>query len=167
MKTAETIDLPGYLQRRFDEANAEYPIEEEMGHWPKPGEMTVPPLSAARDGLTGQPFETVYIVILPTDDPAESLAYLGWGGWHECPDDATHVAVLRRWQKLYGAVLVGISGAVLDFKVTNGPKNREDALALAREQFYYCPDIVWQKTGGLAPLAQSLIDSDWWYFWWD
>ena len=39
--------------------------------------------------------------------------------------------------------------------------------ALAREHLAYCPDIVFQGSSDLAPLAAALMDSDWWFFWWD
>ena len=40
-------------------------------------------------------------------------------------------------------------------------------MALAREQFVYCPDIVYQGTGTLAGLAAALLEGTTWYFWWD
>ena len=78
-----------------------------------------------------------------------------------------HVAVHRKWREEYGAQIVGISGDTINMRVSRRPATREEALALAREQFLYCSDLVLQGTETLEVLAASLMESDWWYFWWD
>jgi hypothetical protein len=47
------------------------------------------------------------------------------------------------------------------------PATREEALELAREQYFYCNDIVDQGMGSYRRLAAGLMASDWWFFWWD
>lgn len=138
----------------------------ETGDWPSPAEDVQPGLTVAND-LGGKPLARVHIIVLPTRDSAEAPAYLRWGDWNACPSPEVHVAVLRDWKRRYGTELVAISGDVLNLRSARRPASREEALALAREQYFYCADIVDQGTGTLAPLAAGLMSSDWWFFWWD
>jgi hypothetical protein len=63
--------------------------------------------------------------------------------------------------------LVGLSFDVTNLQTAKRPETREVALALAREQYTYCNDIIDQGTDTLSALAATLMVSDWWYFWWD
>lgn len=51
--------------------------------------------------------------------------------------------------------------------VTQSPKSKDEAVALASEQHHYCFDIVDQGTQTLRLLAAALMASDWWFFWRD
>ncbi len=55
----------------------------------------------------------------------------------------------------------------MNIRVKQRPQTREAAIDLAREQYVYCNDIVDQGVGTLSVLAAVLMESDWWYFWWD
>lgn len=140
--------------------------EPEVGEWPADADTTGGGLTVAGD-LDGKPLDKVHILILPTKEPAAAPAYLRWGGWNACPAPEYHVAALRDWHRRYGAVPVAMTGDVINVHVTRRPQSRDDALSLAREQFLYCEDIVLQGTDTLAPLAAGLMQSDWWFFWWD
>ena len=164
---ADSLDVPTELRQAYSDEYGEDPFEVELGEWPKAGTMAAPGLSVATDLRTGKHYEQVFIAIVPTDDPTTVPAYLRWGGWNACPGPELHVAVLRRWRDKFGAVLVGASFDVLDIRVEKRPANRDEALALANEQYLYCPDLVLQGTDTMAPLAATLLDSDWWFFWWD
>lgn len=164
---AEKIEVGAELQRRFDEEYGEDPFELEEGEWPAHGSMVHQGPVVTADVLTGQLLDRVHLAIVPTEDPAEVAAFLRWGGWNACPPPEVHVAVHRKWQAEYGAQVVGMSGDVIDMRVTRRPATREEALALAKEQYLYCSDIVLQGTETLEPLAAGLMESDWWYFWWD
>jgi hypothetical protein len=144
---------------------AQEPSEPPLGEWPD----TVPAgegLTVAH-GLKGEPLDKVHIFILPTMESAAAPAYLKWGGWNACPAPEYHVAALRSWHDRYGAELIGISGDVINIRVRRRPQTREEALALAHEQFLYCEDLILQGTEAFAPLAASLMNDDWWFFWWD
>ncbi|TCU67283.1 uncharacterized protein DUF4253 [Bradyrhizobium sp. R2.2-H] len=139
--------------------------EPQIGEWP----IATGPgigLSVARD-LKGEPFPKVYIGVAPTDDWTTIPAHLRWGGWNGCPTAEYHVAALRSWRERYGVELIGINSDTLNLRVSIKPKTREEALALAREHYTYCPDIVDQGTGSLSSLAAELMANDWWFFWWD
>ncbi|WP_278985274.1 DUF4253 domain-containing protein [Sphingobium yanoikuyae] len=90
-----------------------------------------------------------------------------WGNWNACPSPEIHVAALRYWHHRYGAELIGLNGDTINMRASRRPSTKAEALNLARDQFYYCADIVYQGTETLAPLAAGLMDSDWWFFWWD
>jgi hypothetical protein len=45
--------------------------------------------------------------------------------------------------------------------------DKKVAMQLAREHHAYCYDIVEQGVGTTAKLASSLLESRYWYFWWD
>lgn len=155
---------PAEVRKRLeDEAASKGPS---IGEWPdKPGPAG-PGLTIAFD-LEGRPLDRVHILLIPTDEGAAVPAFLRWGGWNDCPGPEYHIAALRSWHERFGAELVGITGDVINLRVARRPATREAALDLAREQYLYCEDIVDQGTETLAPLAATLMQEDWWFFWWD
>ena len=74
---------------------------------------------------------------------------------------------MRIWRDRYGAELIGINSDTINLRVAVRPKTREEALALARDQYIYCPDITDQGVQTYSALAADLMTNDWWYFWWD
>lgn len=169
LAAASRLEHPAALLQSIRDEYATYgdaPPEAELGEWPseRPGGagLTVP-----YDILTGKPHERVFIVVLPTQDPSETPAYLRWGGWNACPAPEYHVAAFRSWGRRYGVVPVAISGDVLNLKAQSRPASRAEALELAREQYAYCNDVIDQGVQTLSNLAAVLIANDWWYFWWD
>jgi hypothetical protein len=125
-----------------------------------------PGLSVAYE-RTGEPKSAVHIALIPTVDATAIPAYLRFGDWNACPSPAYHVAALRAWRDLYGAELIGLSFDTINLRVSRKPATREEALELARAQFVYCSDIIVQGVGSYGRLAAGLMESDWWYFWWD
>jgi hypothetical protein len=119
------------------------------------------------DVQQGRPVERVGLVLVPTERSWEAPAYLNYGGWNECPEPAVHVAFLRRWHELYGAEVVSIGPDVMEVSVSRPVTDREEAFALADEQFLYAYDIVAQGTETLDRLAAHLLQATVWYFWWD
>lgn len=117
--------------------------------------------------LTGAPHRAVALAWIAGAQPWEIPAHLSWGGWNECPASEEHVATLRRWNHRYGAEVVGITSDVLELAVSRPPADDQAALALAREQYAYCADIVDQGVGTVGALAGSLRGAASWYFWWD
>jgi hypothetical protein len=138
----------------------------ELGEWPSEP-MGAPQLSVATETLSGAPSPKAQLVILPTDDWTAIPAYLNWGNWNDCPAPEYHVAALRSWRDRFGAELIGLSHDVMNIRGKRRPESREAAIDLAREQYVYCSDIVEQGVGTLSALAAVLMQSDWWYFWWD
>jgi len=137
-----------------------------QGNWPKkfkPNKSFTLPFNL----LTRKPLPEVVVALVPTSVSWEVPAYLGFGGWNECPGPEVHVAMLKRWKRLFGAEVVGISDDTMEVQVTSPPVSPAQALGLAREQFIYCSDIVHQGTLTLENLAAGLLAGRVWYFWWD
>jgi hypothetical protein len=136
-----------------------------LGTWPQPqpNHSFIIPM----DMMTGQPLAEVQLLLVPTRISHQVPALIGFGGWNDCPMPDVQAAMMKRWNSLYGAELVGIAADVVEMRVTRPPTNREAAELLAREQFIYCTDIVYQGVETLRALASALMNGSSWYFWWD
>jgi hypothetical protein len=146
-----------FFEARAEELGDEFPT----GPWPiKP----VPPhafyLPAEFDKRT-------VMGLLPVSHCSQVLQIVNYGDWNASPPVREHVAVNNYWNERYGAEIVCLSSDILEMHVGRRPANREEALALAREQYLYCSDIVEQGAGTIQELAAGLMASDAWFFWWD
>jgi hypothetical protein len=94
---------------------------------------------------------------------------LGYGDWNRCPPPAVHTAVLRHWERAYGAELVCLTWSSLELTMSRPPRTRRAALALAWEYAGYCEDSVDAIYGAdnLAELAASFLDAEVLTAWWD
>lgn len=101
------------------------------------------------------------------DEPWQLPAALGFGGGNECPPPEVHAAFHRAWFDKYGAEIVGVSCDAVECFVKNPPRDREAAMSLAWEQYWYCSDIVNQGCESISRLAAELLDTSSWGFWWD
>lgn len=119
------------------------------------------------DILTKNPKPVVYLARIPTVHPWEIPAHLKYGGWNDCPAPECHVAVFKDWTQRFDLEIYGVTSDVIECAIRRPPGTKAAALALAREQFLYCTDIVFQGTESISLLAATLLDSDVWYFWWD
>lgn len=123
-----------------------------FGYWDYISEKTMP----------------VIIAEIPTCKPWEIFAWLPFGGWNECPDTADLMAVSKSWYERCGAMPSVLTHDVLDYELPR-PVQESDAMRVAREQFGFCPDVIYSAdedyTAGT--LAASLLGSRFWTFWWD
>ncbi|HLN15704.1 MAG TPA: DUF4253 domain-containing protein [Acidimicrobiales bacterium] len=168
---AETLDPPSLIagwRSELDEHVSELAEEgfDIVGEWPA-NVTRLDGITLTTDIRTGEPLDTVTVAQLPIGAGWTSAAFLSWGGWNACPGPEEHTAIHRYWWDAYGAQPVAVSGDVFEFVVGRPPTSRETAMALAWEQFGYCNDIVDQGVGTVSKLAAALIDSPFWYFWWD
>lgn len=143
----------------------------DLGTWPsEPFESPVLSFPDKYEVISGKvvsrKVDRVAIATFPTDDWTEVFAYARFGGWNACPWPHEHVAAFRHWTARYRLELVSMSHDTLYLRAGHRPETREDALALAREQYDYCPDIV-DEGLSLNELAAGLMANDWWFFWWD
>lgn len=159
---SRTITMPGDLAKW---GGADSNLEPAHGPWPERAGQVA--MTVATDLMAGKPFARVHIVTLPTRSSWEAPAYLRWGGWNACPPPEYQCAALRGWQERYGAELIGIDRDTINLRVKRRPKDRAEALALAKECYAYCPDNVDQGVGTIEALAATLMANDWWFFWWD
>jgi len=169
LRLAQDVNVPEWFAGRMNEVMGDTAESGYEGPPREPGatckattKFTVP-----FDILTGRPVEGVFILLVPTRQGYEVPAYLGFGGWNECPDPVEHVAILKYWHESYGAEPVTFAGDTLELLVPAAVQSEEGAMALAMEQYFYCMDIVDQGTGSIDALADSLRGSSIWFFWWD
>lgn len=171
LAAAEAIDAEDFLSKRLDDLTEGNPDDPELqGEWPQDAhpESALPEkYSVFKEVLTGKLHARVHIALIPTDEAWKAPAYLQNGNWNEVPSPAEQVSVLRYWHQKYGARLRTFSNDVMELEVARRPTDREQALTLAKQQFGFCSDIVWQGVGSLRPLAAALERADNWYFWWD
>ena len=107
------------------------------------------------------------LVLIRVNHSCDVPAYLSFGGWNECPVPEIHVALLREWQRDYGALPACVTGDVIECIVTRPPQDQAAAMKLAAEQWIYCDDIVGQGTQSVRKLAMELWQNRQWFFWWD
>ncbi|MBO0922126.1 DUF4253 domain-containing protein [Cellulomonas sp. zg-ZUI222] len=109
------------------------------------------------------------VALVPAAHGWQVPVVLGWeGGVNYDLEPVDHGVVLRDWQERFGAELVALSdGQVLEVLVHRPPTTPGEALAVAREQYDYCPDLVDQGVGDLQTLAREHAGAEAWSFWWD
>ncbi|MBS5136405.1 MAG: suppressor of fused domain protein, partial [Clostridiaceae bacterium] len=105
---------------------------------------------------------------IPAQNPWEVFAYLPFGGWNECPDTQSLMAVAKYWFEQYGAVPAVMTHDELEFLLPT-PVSQEKAMDAAVEQYSFCPDVIDQgpEEATVGALADVLRQSTVWYFWWD
>lgn len=79
------------------------------------------------------PFDIMALMLLPTTNSWDSLAYLHWYGSSYQRSPIT-IAFLKQWYQLYQAELVCHYGTMLQFYVNNPPTTPETAFELAKQQ---------------------------------
>jgi hypothetical protein len=102
------------------------------------------------------------LLLLPTRDGSEALAYLNWFGTSDFGSE-NYIALLRSWQDRFGAELVSHYGTMLQFLVSRPPSDLKESWPLACEH-----DLAGGST--LAPpgikvrdYARALIAWDRWF----
>lgn len=113
--------------------------------------------------------EEVILAKIPTKHPWEIFSSLPFGGWNECPEPKEMMAVSKYWYEMFGAVPAVMSSDSLEFYLEHPICQREEANLLAKEHFAFCEDRVFQCTasGTLMELANCILGSAVWWFWWD
>jgi hypothetical protein len=164
LRKRQAILEPDDLEENGTDEGGDY--EPPHGYWPE-GDH-------ANDGYyipyhyrTKEPLSEVFIGLVPTPGGWEAPAFLGFGGWNDCPPPAEHVCMMKSWHERYGAEVVGITHDIVEMAVARPPTTREAALRLAEEHYAYCYDIVDQGTQTIEGLAATLLNGTVWFFWWD
>lgn len=152
--------------RDFDAGEESALCFAETGDWPSDVQPATS-LYTVFDGLRGKPHAEVRCALIPTKESWQAPAYLGFGGWNDCPEDSIQCAVFKYWRDRWGADIVVIANDVIEAAVEHPPVSPEDAVKLAQEQYEFCADIVEQGTQTLPNLAARLLNGPLWFFWWD
>lgn len=167
IRASEDIIIAEWIAARRTEIE-EYGFspDETLGTWP--GEILEKgSIGIHRDVVSGKIKPEVYLGLAPIEQPWHLPAILKYGAWNECPHPEAHCAFHREWQNKFGAEITSMSGDTVECIVKNPPIDQTTAIILAWEQYWYCADIVEQGCGSVANLAATLINSPYWFFWWD
>ena len=160
---ADALDVVRWLESNAEEDPDDY--QAERGEWPREIRKQGPDLR--QELLSGDKNAEVILGILPVWDRWKVPCLLNYGDRNASPPAEVHSALWKRWNEKYGAIASWIGHDELEFTVGTPVRSKDEALALAREQFLYCPDLVHQMYGTLDNLAASLLDAKNWGFWWD
>ncbi len=167
IKASLDVTIADWIAARLKEVEEDgLAPDETAGEWPG-GVIEKASIDLHKDILTGEIKPEVYLGMAPVEEPWHLPAVLKYGCWNDCPESEVHCAFHREWYAEYGAEIAGISGDVIECIVARPPSDREAALRLAWQQYRYCMDIVEQSCGSVSNLAATLLDSRYWYFWWD
>lgn len=167
--TLLNMELPDgqeYLNGRFEEYVSDY--DEEYDIYGKYSEKFCPCmnfLSIGKKDLDKD--ESLVIFKVPIKEPWKIFAWFPFGGWNECPDVEDIMAVCKYWYEKYDAVPAVIQGDILEMYTPSPISDIDTAFLLAKEQYGFCNDIVDQGTGTIKLLAETLVNSPVWFFWWD
>jgi len=67
----------------------------------------------------------------------------------------------------YGAEIVSMSGDIIECHVKRPPATSGGCYYARMGAVWYCTDIVEQGVGTISGLAATLLNHEYWYFWWD
>ncbi|MEL7023533.1 MAG: DUF4253 domain-containing protein [Pseudomonadota bacterium] len=162
-----SVDLAKWISGRRREAGSYgFSPLDIAGTWP--GEdIEKGAISLHRKTVSGAVMPKVTLGSASIAEPWQLPAVVGYGGWNDCPMPEVHCAFHRHWQTEFGAEIAGMSGDVIECVVSNPPSDQAAAMELAWQQYWYCTDIVEQGCETISNLAATLINSPYWFFWWD
>ena len=152
------------LQKDFEAESPRFYEEEVLGEYVANG-IGNTSFNGILNDETGRTLPLL-LAEVPVRQPWQLLAWFPFGGWNACPEAEHLVSVAKHWYEGYGAVPAVISEGVVEFTVPQ-PVSEEESLALAKEHYAFCTDIVDQNVGTINALADVLRKSTVWFFWWD
>lgn len=119
-------------------------------------------------------FEPVYIGLIEAARPADAITVTGWGPTDAWEDREPVSAVLRSWEDRFGARLIQAGpGVELRLLVEHPPRTLAQALPVAAELFAFGDDWFDEARNNRSAIrevneiAQRLVNSPIWGFWWD
>ncbi len=161
VRMSEDIDASDWLQIQYQENLSAYKIQE--GDWP----------SNLKANLNGfdllQTDKELAVLLCPTLEPWQVSAALRWGDSNDAIAPHYHTAVHKKWHTQFGAELVCANTSTIEMKISKPPETDEETMAIAKEHFAYCPDLVTQKGAPrtIFSFAPELYRCRHWAFWWD
>jgi len=189
IEASEQVDVGRYLEQRardseeYDDVDWVFEeIEAELGRRPDPSELDASILYTAHradrwafdreleqgnteerivERLTEFPPGRPVLLLMPTASGAETLAWSSWYGAEGC--EAETIAVLRQWNKKFGAELYATYGTMLEFNVKSPPSDPIEAWQLAAEHDLIAPSSLAAPGISVRHYAHSLIGCERWH----
>lgn len=166
LEESDEIDPTEFLSSRLDEYSTMHEDDDVEGQF-----IETTPNHCFYSYMNGDQLASEIILAqIPVDHPWELPAWIPMGGFNDCPSPAQQVALFKKWHSNYGAVPAAVTYDNWELELQKPPTTEEDSLALAKEHFAFCYDIVMQASKNFASLrglASSLKNSTTWFFWWD
>lgn len=99
--------------------------------------------------------------------PADVLPVIGWGGLDNRGESLLPLtAILRSWEDRFGARLIAVGDADLGLFVERPPRTLPAAQRIAAEQVVLADECIGGAVG-IPGIAERLVNSPIWTFWWD
>jgi len=109
-----------------------------------------------------EPAETLTLILLPTQNSWDTLAYIHWFG--ACyVGTSVAMGFLKKWHQQYLAELVCHYGTMLQLNVGKLPSNPEEAFQLAWEQEAIAPCTTMLPGVSLSDHARALLSVNRWF----
>lgn len=164
LRRAAQLDVEAWVRESRAEASSLLGVVPSVwpSHPPPPAYLTVP-----RDMLTGHYRPQVLLALVSAEQPWQVPAHLHFGGVDSSPPAHVHVALLRHWQKAFGAQLACLQSTLVECTVERPPATRDAAIQLAEQHVAYCPGLAQQGAQSIDALATSLLTARIWHFNWD
>ena len=105
------------------------------------------------------------IGLVPAGRPADALPALGWN--QAFVTAVPYAAVLRSWEDRFGARLLRVGFGEISVLAQRPPRTLESAQHLAAEQWAFCKEFGGNGLHNVRGIAESLMSSPIWTFWWD
>ena len=100
--------------------------------------------------------------------PSDVLSVVGFAG---AINHTNHVreltSVVRRWEAIFGGVVVGMTPDTLQLWSPVAPVALEDCRRLAGELLAFCPGNIQDGGEGLDDYQRTIVGRHLWTFWWD
>lgn len=172
LNKAKTISVPALFQEAKVYVDSRVKGEEELdledleGSWENASKLKYRHRDFSahiEDWRSQKPMSEVLMAEIQVENPWEVLAHFEYRIWYESPRLKEHCAIWRHWYETCDAHIVSVTHQHIEAKAYKPPATKEQAIELAWEHYYYCPDVV----DHIADTAFRLINGDSWYFWWD
>ena len=108
-------------------------------------------------------YENHVFVLIPTSLPWEILAWIPMGGFNGCPDELHQIALAKGLYEQFGARIMYISSASLEYYVPEPLIKRED-IEKAAKILLVADNDVYQE---FEVAADKIRGSHNWFMWWD
>jgi hypothetical protein len=108
----------------------------------------------------------VWLALVPTDAAWKAVAWMPLltQTGEATPSLAQLTAVSRRWEERFGARVMVVRPATVEWVVSRPPASTEEAIAAAQEHFTFTPEA--DDSDVLEERAEQLMH-EFWYAWWD
>src|SRR5258708_2051243 len=108
------------------------------------------------------------IGLVPAGGPADVLPLLGFRAFSGLPKAPLYLAaVVRSWEDRFGARLLKVGFAEFSLLVTSLPRGTGHAQRIAAEHWPLCDECAGRGLSTIPAIADYLMTSPIWTFWWD